>query len=509
MELSPLDRMIATVAPSWAAKRMRARALMSRYYDAVESSTYRPRRGGRASADAVMQRAGQKPREFARWLDENFDLAIGVLDDLVSNIIGTGVGIEPMVLRKDGTPHSDFNDELRRRWAAFWLRPEVTQEIPGTEVERMICRSWLRDGEVFFQDVMGRGTYNYPTDILYALEPLESDFVPFDLVDAEKGIVHGVQKNAWGQPLGYRVFRQHPGDLYGLTGAGLLQTLTLDTKFIPAQYLAHLKFVRRFHQTRGVSIFHGVLTRMDDLKDYEASECVAARVAAALTVFISQPLDAASEVTTGTQRGKFAMESGMVLTGNPGEEPHLLNPTRPNPGLADFRSAMIRMIAAGTNTRYSAIARSYDGTYSAQRQELVEGGVHYRRLFAYLAAQFYLRVWGNFVDLAELSGAIRIPSGIMRESLYAPELRPPSLPWIDPLKEMNAYGRAIEIGVKSRWQCIRDLGGDPQAVDAQLTADPLDERAPLDAGAAPPQKPAAPVAPAAPGAEPAQDGEAA
>lgn len=490
---------------------MRSRVLLSRFYAAVEPSTYRPRRGGSASADAVMQKARQKPREFARWLDENFDLAIGVLDDLVSNIVANGVGIEPSVLRTDGTPHSDLNNELRKRWALFWLRPEVTREIPGPELERLTCRSWLRDGEVFVQDVMGRGTYSYPTDIPYALEPLEADFVPFDLVDPSQGIIHGVQKDTWGRPIGYRVFKQHPGDIYGLSGTGLLQTLTLQTKFIPAQYMAHLKFTRRFHQTRGVTSFHGVITRMDDLKDYEESERIAARVAADLTVFISQPLDATSNVTEDTQRGKFAMESGMVITGNAGEEPHLLDPSRPNPELTNFRAAMIRMIAAGTNTRYSSIARCYDGTYSAQRQELVEGSVHYRRLFSYLAAQFYLRVWGNFVDMADLSGAIRIPSGIMRESLYTPELRPPSLPWIDPLKEMNAYGRAIEIGVKSRWQCIRDLGGDPRTVDAQLTEDPLDERAPLDsATSAPaPQKPAAPAAPQAPGAQPAQGGEAA
>lgn len=32
------------------------------------------------------------------------------------------------------------------------------------------------------------------------------------------------------------------------------------------------------------------------------------------------------------------------------------------------------------------------------------------------------------------------------------------------------------MGVKSRWQIIRDIGGDPRQVDAQLESDPLDVR---------------------------------
>ena len=38
----------------------------------------------------------------------------------------------------------------------------------------------------------------------------------------------------------------------------------------------------------------------------------------------------------------------------------------------------------------------------------------------------------------------------------------------------------VEAGFRSRQQVIRDLGGDPATVDAQLMADPLDVRPPLD-----------------------------
>ena len=65
-------------------------------------------------------------------------------------------------------------------------------------------------------------------------------------------------------------------------------------------------------------------------------------------------------------------------------------------------------------------------------------------------------------------------------SLYRPEIRPPQIPWIDPKKEIEAFQAMVEAGFRSRQQVIRDLGGDPATVDAQLMADPLDVRPPLD-----------------------------
>ncbi|MCO5759963.1 MAG: phage portal protein, partial [Chromatiaceae bacterium] len=76
-------------------KRELARRQLSRLYEAAQTSNYRPRRGSGASSDAVIQQANTRLREFGRYLDENHDLAVGVLNDLVANIVGTGVGIEP------------------------------------------------------------------------------------------------------------------------------------------------------------------------------------------------------------------------------------------------------------------------------------------------------------------------------------------------------------------------------------------------------------------------------
>ncbi len=482
--MDALTRWISLFSPGWAASRVHHQArlkLATRYYDAATPNSQHPRRGSNASADAVMDRARGNLREYGRWLDENHDLAVGVLDDLVTNVIGCGAGIEPMATTgREPEPAIAFNRQLTDLWNEFWQAPEVTGELPGPELERLICRSWLRDGEVFAAHVNTSGA-PYASRIPSALEVLEADFVPYDLLDAGNRIVHGVQKDGWGRPLGYYVMKQHPGSTISVPGS------RFETVYRPAEQMMHLKLVRRLHQTRGVSLFHAVLTRLDDLKDYEESERIAARVAAALTAFIKRDSGLSDVVTattgedsTATTRG-FAMEPGLIFDGlMPGEDVGLIDSKRPNPNLEAFRNSMLRAVASGTGTRFSSIAKNYNGTYSAQRQELVEAVAHYRRLFSYLRYRFYLPVWRRFIDAARLSGALRLPLGINEASLYTPEIRPPQMPWIDPKKEIEAFALMVEAGFRSRQQVIRDMGGDPATVDAQLAADPLDIRPPTE-----------------------------
>lgn len=458
--------------------------LSARYFDAVAPSGYHPRRGGPQSADMVMERARSRLRDYARWLDENHDLAVGVLDDLVLNIVGSGVGIEPAAEDRRGQPLAALNRQLRDLWAEFWEFPDVTAEIPGAEVERLICRSWLRDGEMFVRHIINHPTLRYPSRIPYALELLEADYVPYDYTTDTA--THGVIKDEWGQPTGFVVYRQHPGALRG--GA------SLDTRIVPAESMTHLKLAKRLHQTRGVSVFHAVLTRLDDIKDYEESERIAARIAAAFTGYIKRNGDydpAAIDPETG--RRPFEMSPGLIFDDlAPGEDVGTIRSDRPNSGLESFRDSQLRAVAAGTRSRFSSVARNYGGTYSAQRQELVEGSISYRAYFSYLRTRFYRQVWRRVIDTAVLAGALRLPRALNPATLYSPEIRQPALPWIDPGREAIAFEKFIAMGVKSRVQIIRDIGGDPALVDAQLAADRFDARpAPEPAVTAVPNPPTA------------------
>lgn len=61
----------------------------------------------------------------------------------------------------------------------------------------------------------------------------------------------------------------------------------------------------------------------------------------------------------------------------PGEDIGMVKSDRPNPNLETFRNGQLRAVAAGSRLSFSSTARNYNGTYSAQRQELVESADGY------------------------------------------------------------------------------------------------------------------------------------
>lgn len=470
--------LLANLFPEWALKRAIARRRLAHVKALYESATptrTHPLLGSILAPDTTMQRANIRLRGVARDMDENNDLIIGVLDDLVDWVIGTGLTIEPMMMNQSGELAEEVNLEAKQLYQEWSLRPDTTQELPMGELERLVARSLYRDGEIFIQHVMGRG-YPYPTPIPYALELLEADYVPFDysagIRQGRGRIVQGVEKDTWGRPLGYYFWKWHPGE-QGYVFPGEVGPQNL--KRVSAQEITHLKFTRRVRQTRGVPIIHGVIKRTQDIKYTEDSERIAARADADITAFVRNIPGMGEDVNRGEGVHKESKsDSGMMVHTFEGEQIDVHSPKRPNAQLESFRNGQIRMVAAGTGTRYSSIANDFNGTYSAQRQELVEGQISYAKLREYSVGVFYKPMWRRFVDSAILSGQLDA-SGIDERTLYHADFRGPPLPWIDPEKELKARQGMVEAGFASRAQMIRDFGGDPADVDKQREQDDMEE----------------------------------
>lgn len=435
-----------------------------RTYDAAQSSQWRPVATNLTSGDGVMNVTNSKLRQIARHLDENHDIVVGLLDDLVNNTVGAGVQCAPMVrVGPGGELDEELNDRIGDLWQRWCDRPETTGDLGFEAMERIVVRAWLRDGEQFAQHVVNATAFRYAQrDIPYALELLEADMVPFDYQVQADNILHGIQCNDWNAPVAYFVYLNHPGDPLMRFNAAT------DLKRIPATAMMHLKFTRRVRQRRGVPILHAVLTRLQDIKDYEESERIAARVAADLTWFIKRTGEYNGPTTVNSDyKRTMQMSAGAGFELLPGEDVGTIKSDRPNSALESFRDSMLRAVAAGTGTRFSSIARNYNGTYSAQRQELVEGAVAYRALFAYLVRRFYQPVYRQFVNAAVIGGALKFTNAQM-DSMYRADFRAPALPWIDPAKEATAWQTLIDAGLESRQEIMRQRGRDPAKVWEEL-----------------------------------------
>ncbi len=453
-----VDGLVAYFAPKAALGRAHARQILS-YYEAAKPDRLRKGRRETGSGNDAILRAGPTLRQTARHLEQNHDLALGVLNTLVTNVVGpNGIGVEPQPRKLDGTIDDALAREILVLWKDWCRKPEVTKQHDWPSAQRLLARSWLRDGEVFGQLVTGAvPSLQHGTRVPFSIEMLEADFVPMEMqATTPERVVQGIAINDWGEPKGFHVYKSNPLEATSLLSGAW------QTKVVPAERMLHLKNVHRIRQLRGVSVFASVLTRFDDLKDYEESERIAAKIAASMAAFIKKGSPDLYNPQADAAPRHLRFRPGMVFDDlRPGEEINTIDTNRPNPNLLSYRNGQMRAIAAGAGPTFSSIARTYDGTYSAQRQELVEGYAVYATLANEFIGRIVQPVYEQFIAVAVASGVLRVPADVRLDTLDDAAYMPPAMPWIDPKKEAEAWGLLEDRAYASGPEIIRKRGGNP------------------------------------------------
>jgi len=446
-----LDRAIAYLSPDLALARMKARRLLNVY----EIKPHRSASDNR-DANSAVDYAGPKLRQYARHLEQNHDIAKGALDRLTQFVVGpTGIGIEPVPKTLSGEIDADFQAQLLAAWRDWTQWPEVTWELDWIAAQRLLCRSWLRDGECLVQLVEGvTPTLDHGTRVPLSLELLEADVLPLDFHDPTRGIIQGIERNTWGRPRAYHLYKTHPGALGYVRDAAM--------KRVESERMLHLKITDRIGQIRGVSIFASVCQRLNDIYEYENSERVAARIAASITGVLKTDNPDGYPADPADPNRNLQIKPGMILDNlRPGESLDIVESKRPSAILEPFRNGQLRAVAAGLGTSYSSLARDYNGSYSAQRQELVEGAGHYQALSQLFINQLVRPVWQRFVAMALLSGVVKAPADLDPLSLDDAVFQTPAQLFIDPAKEWAGYRVALDYRLMTPQQIIRQRGGNP------------------------------------------------
>lgn len=164
------------------------------------------------SGNAIAGMDARQLRDQARHLERDLDLADNALNVLVQNTVGSGIDVLSAP-RLPGQPiNRDLALQLDELWDVWWDAPEVTRAHDYGACQQLLARSWLRDGEAFYQDLSGGVPYlEHGGGVPYSIEMLEADLVPLDFNDPSRNILQGVERNAWGRPVAYHVYKQHPG----------------------------------------------------------------------------------------------------------------------------------------------------------------------------------------------------------------------------------------------------------------------------------------------------------
>lgn len=470
-----IDITIASISPRWGIRRALARQALAAY-EATKPSRFRKITRDSRNADAWVREGAKSLREQARVMDGNLDLATSVLNTLVDFTVGPkGVMIEPQPKNFDGEIDYAFADQILSRYEEFCEYPEITGMHSWSSCQRILSRTWHRDGEAFGNMIIGPiPGFKHKTDIPFVLELFEPDYVPDDYDEPDKNIRQGIKKDKWGRPETIFVYKYHPGDIQSF----YFSRKQSDFLELDARNVIHLFSPTRLHQTRGVSVFAPSMVRIADIGDYETSERIAAKIASHLVGIIRKGdpgmytgLD--GEGNSVTQRS-LKMAPGILLDDLlPGENAEILDSKRPNPNLVSFRDGQVQMVCASTGTGFSSVTKNYrGGSYSSQRQELSEGSIHYSVLVDEVVSRCVRPVYKNVIKASMLSAKnpLKIPNRIDPTTLFDALYQAQGIPWIDPQKEAKA-GEILENAVhESGPEIIRKRGRNPREVLRQQAA---------------------------------------
>jgi lambda family phage portal protein len=456
----PVDRSSVAIA------QLQPAPALARVHEATRPSRSRKLAGDYGSANNIVGQDAKTLRDQARRLERDHDISRNALNVLEQNTVGSGIDVIPAPRLPGQEVNAVLAQLLRDLWDDWWDRPEVTWSHDFGKCQQLLARSLYRDGESLFQTLAGPIDFlDHGSLVPFSIEMIEADLLPLDFNDSRRGILQGIERNAWGRRLAYHLYKRHPGDP---------DSFATETKRVSAEFVHHIALIDRIHQVRGLSVFASVIARLEDIKDYEDSERIAAKVAASLSAQIvkGQPemyatgdgLTSTATVPAGEYRA-LTMRPGLIADDLlPGERVELIDSKRPNPNTETFRTGQLRAAAGGFGTSYSSLSLDYNGSYSSQRQELVEKWGGYHKAGEFYIAQVVRPIWRKFVQAAVLSGQVRMPRGWTLRELSAATYVRPVMPWIDPKKE--AESRAMQ--EDRRWVApqknVLEMGSDPNDV---------------------------------------------
>jgi len=449
---------------------------MNAAYEAADATRLRRRARDFGSGNSAVAGSAYNVRTQARHLGRNHDIVVGALRTLVQNVIGpNGIGIEPQPRDENGEIMEDVAEQLSQLWREWCKRPEVSRTHDYASMQRLKALTLFRDGEVLQQDLLGpvQGL-EHSTAVPYSIELIEPDLLPLDYSDASRNILNAVECNAWGRAVAYWIFKQHPGDPL-ISNSNFSSGFVPDLKRVSADMIRHTKLIDRIGQRRGMSILASVLTRLEDLKDYEESERIAAKIAACMAAYIikGSPQDYEGGSTNGKPHEKRHMrfEPGMIFDDLMlGESVGTIDTKRPNANLEPYRNGQLRATASGMSVSFSSLSKNYQGSYSSQRQELVEQYGAYGVLAFEYISQDARPTWERFVSACLLGGELVVARGKSLRGLYDALYLPPQMPWIDPLKEAEAMALLEDHALMSGSEIVRRRGADPRSVLDQVAA---------------------------------------
>lgn len=447
-----LDSLIAMLSPEWGLRRQAARnALQLSAGRGFRSA--RPGRLNRAkpqsgSADyhTEVQRDRRDQVDISRQLVRDNCVPDGMLQRVAENVIGPE-GLKPQA----GTESEDWNRKAEELWTEWGYREaDVRKLATFPELQRLLCRTWLRDGDVgLIKRSDGR------------LQTVLSDQLaspPGKELDAR--FRDGIELDRDGAPARFYVVDDPDADLTNPNRRYTTKRRVIDTRdFI---FLA-----RRAdpEQTRGMPVFAQAEHLFEHLDGLIEAVVVAARMAACYGLVIETPYGPNQTLpqnpgANGALYRTENIEPGSVKYLELGEKMSQLTPSQPATNFSDFVAALARLCGLQLGLPLELVFLDFSRTnYSSARAALLQAYRAFECLQAYFGDHLMRAVWEWQVGRWIAQGKLRPRADWRKVTFVAPAWQ-----WIDPVKELQGAALELDLGLATWAEMVRRLGKDAETM---------------------------------------------
>jgi capsid protein len=278
-------------------------------------------------------------------------------------------------------------------------------------------------------------------------------------------IFHGVLTNESGRHLAYAVHRRR-------RRAGGFDF----ERWVPAHNAYLFGYFDRFDQVRGVELLAPALNMLRDTYkgvDFALGKMLVSQLFG--LVFYRDSLDSVGESVNesgepaeadDTNQQEDFKQGPVKLDMEREDKVEFLESKTPSVELQQFLQATISLSIKSLDLPFSFYDESFS-SWSGQRQAQIQYALsaHNRQK----SGKARLNSWTDWrIPLAVDDGQLKLP---FEPSKLCYEWVPKGIPWVDPLKEVQAWIAAIEAGLTSRTLVIKTLGLDPDEVWDDLQAE--------------------------------------
>lgn len=302
-------------------------------------------------ADSLSARAAHNPavrrilRQRARYEVANSPLARGILKKLANFVVGTGPRLQL------ATKDKAFNRAVARRWTQWSVAVRLAAKL------WLMRKSKAESGECFALLTTNHGL-RHPVKL--DLRCIEADQVmdPRLLAETQRAS-DGIVYDDFGNPLSYKILRQHPGDMIfpGIS--------PLEADDYPASQVLHYFTAERPGQLRGVPEITAALPLFAMRRRFLLSVLAAAETAADIAgVLKTQGVPEASDNEKLCEPlDVFEVERRMLMTLPDGYDLQQFRAEQPQTTLAMFDRVLVSEMGRCFNMPY-AIAAADSSEYN-------------------------------------------------------------------------------------------------------------------------------------------------